>query len=351
MYLVTGGAGFIGSALVHALVRASVPVVNVDKLTYAANPASLADVADETNYHFEHVDVCDAPALRGVFQRYAPRVVLHLAAESHVDRSIDAPADFVRTNVVGTFTLLSEARRYWTSLPADEAARFRLIVVSTDEVFGALRADDAPFDEHSRYAPSSPYAASKAGADHLAQAWHRTYRLPLITTYASNNFGPRQFPEKLIPLTIINALEERPIDVYGDGGQRRDWIHVEDHVDALLAIAERGRVGHRYAIGGMNDRRNIDVVNAVCDLVDASVPRSTRVPRRSLVRFVEDRPGHDYRYALDPATLRAQLGWEPRRPFDAALAQTVQWYLDNRAWWEPLRERAAGRRQGLERRE
>jgi dTDP-glucose 4,6-dehydratase len=351
MHLVTGGAGFIGSALVHALVRRSVPVVNVDKLTYAANPASLADVANEPHYRFEHVDICDALALRGVFQRYAPRVVLHLAAESHVDRSIDAPADFVRTNVVGTFTLLSEARRYWTSLPADEAARFRFILVSTDEVFGSLRADDAPFDEHSRYDPSSPYAASKAGADHLAQAWHRTYRLPLITTYASNNFGPRQFPEKLVPLTIINAIEERPIDVYGHGGQRRDWLHVEDHVDALLAIADRGRVGERYAIAGMNERRNIDVVNAVCDLVDAAVPRSTGAPRRSLVRFVEDRPGHDYRYALDPATLRAQLGWQPRRPFDSALAETVQWYLDNRAWWEPLRERAAGRRQGLEGRE
>ena len=351
MHLVTGGAGFIGSALVHALVRRSTPVVNVDKLTYAANPASLADVAEESNYHFEHVDVCDALALRDVFQRYAPRVVLHLAAESHVDRSIDTPADFVRTNIVGTFTLLSEARRYWTSLPADEAARFRFIGVSTDEVFGPLRAADAPFDERSRYDPSSPYAASKAGADHLAQAWHRTYGLPLITTYASNNFGPRQFPEKLIPLTIINAIQERPIDVYGDGEQRRDWIHVEDHVEALLAIAERGRVGERYTIAGMNERRNIDVVNAVCDLVDASVPRSARAPRRSLVRFVEDRPGHDYRYALDPATMRAQLGWQPRRPFDAALAETVQWYLGNRAWWEPLRERAAGRRQGLEGRE
>ena len=351
MHLVTGGAGFIGSALVHALVRRSSPVVNVDKLTYAANPASLADVADSPHYHFEHVDICDAVALRGVFQRYAPQVVLHLAAESHVDRSIDAPADFVRTNIVGTFTLLSEARRYWTSLPADEAARFRFIAVSTDEVFGPLRADDPPIDEHSRYDPSSPYAASKAGADHLAQAWHRTYRLPLITTYATNNFGPRQFPEKLIPLTIINAIEERPIDVYGDGEQRRDWIHVEDHVDGLLAIAERGRGGERYAIAGMNERRNIDVVNAVCDLVDAAVPRATRAPRRSLVRFVEDRPGHDYRYALDPATMRAQLGWQPRRPFDVALAETVQWYLDNRAWWEPLRGGAAGRRQGLEGRE
>ena len=351
MHLVTGGAGFIGSALVHALVRRSAPVVNVDKLTYAANPASLAAVAASPHYHFEHVDVCDARALRDVFQRYAPRVVFHLAAESHVDRSIDAPADFVRTNIVGTFTLLSEARRYWMSLPAAEAARFRFIVVSTDEVFGALRVDDAPFDERSRYDPSSPYAASKASGDHLAQAWHRTHGLPVITMYSSNNFGPRQFPEKLIPLTIINAIEERPIDVYGDGENRRDWIHVDDHVDALLTVAERGMVGGRYGVAAMNERRNLDVVNAVCDLVDGAVPRSTNIPRRALIRFVEDRPGHDYRYALDASRIREKLGWRPRRPFDAALADTVQWYLDNRGWWEPLRERTAGRRQGLEGRE
>lgn len=347
MYLVTGGAGFIGSAVVLALVRRSAPVVNVDKLTYAANPTSLADVSAAPHYHFEQADICDAAALRDVFERYAQRVVLHLAAESHVDRSIDAPADFVRTNVVGTYTLLSEARRYWRSLPADRAELFRFIHVSTDEVFGSL-GEHGRFDERSRYDPSSPYAASKAGADHLTRAWSRTYGLPVIATYSSNNFGPRQFPEKLIPLVVLNALADLPIDLYGDGMNIRDWLYVEDHVDALLAVAERGRLGESYAIAAANERRNIDVVHAICDLVDAATGTSAgRASRRDLVRFVEDRPGHDYRYALDASKIRAELGWQPSRPFEAALSDTVRWYVDNRAWWAPLRGNA-GTRQGLE---
>ena len=347
MYLVTGGAGFIGSALVRALVGRSTPVVNVDKLTYAANPASLADVAHEPHYHFEQADICDGPRLREIFDRYAPRVVVHLAAESHVDRSIDAPADFVRTNVVGTFTLLSEARRYWMSLPSDRASSFRFIHVSTDEVFGSL-GDDGRFDERSPYDPGSPYAASKAGSDHLARAWQRTYGLPLIVTNASNNFGPRQFPEKLIPLTLLNALADQPIDVYGDGRNVRDWLFVDDHADALIAIAQRGQVGHTYAVAGGNERRNIDVVTAVCDLVDATTGRAAGA-RRRLIRFVEDRPGHDYRYAFDTTKVRSEIGWAPRRTFEDALRETVRWYVDNRAWWAPLRERAdAGKRQGLE---
>ena len=347
MYLVTGGAGFIGSALVRSLVARSSPIVNVDKLTYAANPASLADVAGEPHYHFEQVDICDASRLRALFDRYAPRVVIHLAAESHVDRSIDAPAEFVQTNLVGTFTLLSEARRFWMSLPSERASSFRFIHVSTDEVFGSLD-DDGRFDERSPYDPASPYAASKAGSDHLARAWYRTYGLPVIVTNSSNNFGPRQFPEKLIPLTVLNAIADRPIDVYGDGRNVRDWLFVDDHAEALLAIADRGRVGQTYAIGGGNERRNIDVVTAICDLVDAT---SGRPPgsRRQLIRFVEDRPWHDYRYALDTTKVRTELGWAPRRTFEDALGETVRWYLDNRAWWAPLRERAdAGKRQGLE---
>jgi dTDP-glucose 4,6-dehydratase len=348
MYLVTGGAGFIGSALVHTLVRRSVPVVNVDKLTYAANPASLSDLSGAPCYHFEQVDICDAVALRRIFERYRPEAVLHLAAESHVDRSIDAPADFVRTNVVGTFTLLSEARRHWESLPDEAAQRFRFVHVSTDEVFGSL-GTTGRFTEDSAYDPTSPYSASKAGADHLVRAWYRTYGLPVVITNASNNFGPRQFPEKLIPRTIVSALAHGPLDVYGAGQNVRDWLYVEDHVDALLAVLERGRVAETYAIGGGNERTNLEVVTAVCDLIDVATDgRSGRVPRRQSIRFVEDRPGHDYRYAVDPRKIRSELGWQPRHSFESALAATVRWYIDHRAWWEGLLERGhAGQRLGL----
>jgi len=337
MYLITGGSGFIGSALVRALVeREHVPVVNVDRLTYAANPLSLADLANAPNYHFEQIDICDAATLRRTFAQYHPEAVFHLAAESHVDRSIDAPQDFVRTNVVGTATLLGEARRYWQTMSGARARAFRFVHVSTDEVFGSLGADGI-FSESSRYHPGSPYSASKAGSDHLVRAWHHTYGLPVIVTHSSNNFGPRQFPEKLIPLTILNALADRPVAVYGRGENVRDWLHVDDHVDALLAIHARGRVGDTYAVSAGNERRNIDVVHAICDLVDAVAPRPSGAARRDLIHFVADRPGHDFRYALDASKLRTELGWRPGRDFESALADTVRWYVDTPHWWEPLR--------------
>ena len=349
MYLVTGGAGFIGSALVHALVRRRIPVLNVDKLTYAANPASLNGLDAERGYRFARVDVCDAPALRDQFARHRPRAVLHLAAESHVDRSIDAADDFVRTNVVGTYTMLAEARRFWESLPDEDRRAFRFVHVSTDEVFGSL-GPEGHFDESSRYDPSSPYSATKAGSDHLARAWHRTYGLPVIVTYASNNFGPRQFPEKLIPLTILNALDRRPIDVYGEGRNVRDWLHVDDHCDALIAVVERGTVGESYAMGGGNERTNLDVVETICDIVDDFAPERGLRPRRELIRFVTDRPGHDFRYALDTRRIHAELGWQPSRSFESALRDTVHWYLENRDWWQPLHAAGLRDRLGLGRR-
>ena len=342
MYLVTGGSGFIGSALVRALVeRERVPVVNVDKLTYAANPRSLGDLAGVPLYHFEQIDICDADAVRRTFADYQPDAVFHLAAESHVDRSIDAPHDFVRTNVLGTSALLAEARRYWQAMSGPRARTFRFVHVSTDEVFGSLGADGA-FSESSSYDPASPYAASKAASDHLVRAWHRTYGFPAIVTHSSNNFGPRQFPEKLIPLAILNALADRPIAVYGRGENVRDWLYVDDHIDALLAIEARGRVGETYAISAGNERRNIDVVLRLCDLVDTLVPRPGGAARRDLIRFVTDRPGHDFRYAIDASKLRAELGWRPARDFEVALTDTVRWYVDNREWWEPLRRGVYG---------
>jgi len=342
MFLITGGSGFIGSALVRALVeREQVPVVNVDNLTYAANPRSLGDLASRPRYHFERIDICDADALRRTFAQYQPDAVFHLAAESHVDRSIDAPHDFVRTNVLGTSTLLAEARRYWQAMSGSRARAFRFVHVSTDEVFGSLGADGT-FSESSPYEPASPYSATKAGSDHLVRAWHRTYGFPAIVTHSSNNFGPRQFPEKLIPLAILNALTDRPIAVYGRGENIRDWLYVDDHVDALLAIHARGRVGETYAISAGNERRNIDVVLRLCDLVDALAPRPGGAARRDLIRFVTDRPGHDFRYALDASKLRAELGWRPARDFEAALAETVRWYVDNPEWWEPVRRGVYG---------
>ena len=342
MYLITGGSGFIGSALVRALVELErAPVVNVDKLTYAANPRSLLDLAGSPHYQFEQVDIGDAPAIQRVFAQYQPDAIFHLAAESHVDRSIDAPHDFVRTNVVGTAILLGEARRYWQTMSGARARAFRFVHISTDEVFGSLGVDGT-FSEASRYDPASPYAASKAASDHLVRAWHRTYGLPAIVTHSSNNFGPRQFPEKLIPLTILNALAEHPIAVYGRGENVRDWIHVDDHVNALLAIQARGRPGETYVISSGNERRNIDVVDAICDLVDAAAPRRGGAVRRDLIRFVADRPGHDFRYALDATKLRAELGWRPGRDFESSLADTVRWYLDNEDWWEPLRRDVYG---------
>ena len=346
MYLITGGAGFIGSAVVRALVRRKAPVANIDKLTYAANTDSLEGAETLPHYHFERLDVCDAPAIRAAIERYQPAAILHLAAESHVDRSIDAPDDFVQTNVVGTFTMLAEARRYWMSLPRDRAAGFRFLHVSTDEVFGSL-GETGHFTERSPYDPSSPYSATKAGADHLVRAWHRTYGLPVVITNCSNNYGPYQFPEKLIPLTILNALAGRPIGVYGRGDNVRDWLYVDDHVDALLAALERGCVGETYVISGRAEHRNIDVVEMICDLVDEMRPQPG-LRRRDLIRFVTDRPGHDLRYAIDASKIERELGWRAAESFDTGLRKTVAWYLANDAWTARVRSGSyRGERLGL----
>ena len=344
--LVTGGAGFIGSAVVRHLVRrGGARVVNVDKLTYAGNLDSLAEVDADPHYTFERVDVCDADAVRRLFDRYRPGAVMHLAAESHVDRSIDGPGAFVQTNVVGTYTLLDEARRYRATLPAGEAARFRFLHVSTDEVFGSL-GEEGLFSEETPYRPSSPYSASKAASDHLARAWHHTYGLPVLVTNCSNNYGPYHFPEKLIPLTILNALAGRALPVYGRGEHVRDWLYVEDHAEALVAVLERGRVGETYAIGGHNERRNLDVVHAVCDAVDELAPAGA--PRRALVRFVADRPGHDRRYAIDASKIARELGWRPRETFESGLRKTVRWYLEHEAWWRRVQSGGyRGERLGL----
>jgi len=336
-YLVTGGAGFIGSAVVRKLIGDGFgSVVNVDKLTYAGNPDSLASVSNDAHYYFEQSDITDALELRRHFERYTPTFIIHLAAESHVDRSIDGPAAFVQTNVVGTFVLLHEAHRYWSSLDGDSAARFRFLHVSTDEVFGSL-GETGRFTETSTYDPSSPYSASKAGADHLVRAWNRTYGLPTLISNCSNNFGPYQFPEKLIPLTILNAIEGKPIPVYSRGENVRDWLFVDDHVSALLAILGRGKVGQTYVVSGGNELRNVDVVHAICDILDELRPLAGPSSRRSLVRYVADRPGHDLRYAIDASKLRNELAWQPACSFDSALRATVRWYLENSTWWERVR--------------
>jgi len=343
--VVTGGAGFIGSAVVRELLRSTdYHVINYDKLTYAGNLDSLASVSSASRYHFVHADICDAARVRAMLDEYAPIGILHLAAESHVDRSIDAPAEFVRTNVEGTFTLLNEALRYWG---AGHATDFRFLHVSTDEVFGSLGASGR-FSEATAYAPNSPYAASKAAADHLVRAWHQTYGLPTVTTNCSNNYGPFQFPEKLIPLTITRALEGRSLPVYGAGENVRDWIYVDDHARALIDVFHRGRPGETYLIGSQNERRNIDVVTAICALVDELHPSTDIRDRRSLIEFVTDRPGHDYRYAIDPAKVQHEIGWCPRESFSSGLRATVQWYLDNPEWSARVRSGAyRGERLGL----
>lgn len=334
--LVTGGAGFIGSALIRYLIRETdAAVVNVDKLTYAASPAALAEVDASPRYRFERVDVCDGAALHAVFARHAPDAVVHLAAESHVDRSIDGPAAFVDTNVTGTHTLLEAARRYWHGLDAAARARFRFHHVSTDEVYGEL-GPTGRFTETTAYAPSSPYAASKAAADHLVRAWQRTYGLPAIVSNCSNNYGPFQFPEKLIPLMILNARAGRPLPVYGTGDNVRDWLHVDDHARALWLILTRGAVGATYNVGGDSERRNIDVVRTICDLVDDARPPGDGTPRRQLIRFVTDRPGHDARYAIDATKIRRELGWCAQESFESGLRKTVAWYLEHGAWWQRI---------------
>ena len=335
-FLVTGGAGFIGSAFVrHAIAATSHEVLVVDKLTYAGNLDSLSPVKDDPRFKFIRADIAEPFVMRKAFADFGPDVVLHLAAESHVDRSIDGPAAFVQTNLVGTFVLLQEALAYWRALPKNKAERFRFHHVSTDEVFGSLDAQGS-FDEDSPYRPNSPYSASKAGSDHLVRAWYHTYGLPVVISNCSNNFGPYHFPEKLIPLAILNALEGKPLPVYGKGENVRDWLYVEDHVRALLAIAERGRVGHSYNVGGQSERSNLSVVRAICGMMDELVPDCAG-PRERLITFVADRPGHDLRYAINARKISQELGWVPQETFESALRQTIEWYLRNRPWWERIR--------------
>lgn len=335
--LVTGGAGFIGSAVIREIIgETDFEVLNLDCLTYAGNPESLADLASDNRYAFSKTDIRDLAAVRAAVEGFRPDLIMHLAAESHVDRSIDAPADFIQTNIVGTANLLEVARAYWRGLDGPARERFRFHHISTDEVFGSL-GEDGLFDETTPYAPNSPYSASKAGSDHLVRAWHETYGLPVVTSNCSNNYGPRQFPEKLIPLTILNALEGKPLPVYGTGANVRDWLHVEDHARALIAIATRGRPGETYCVGGNAERRNIDVVRTVCAIMDELRPQSSSRPHEQLITFVADRPGHDARYAIDASKIERELGWRPRESFESGLRKTVEWYLDNRGWWESVR--------------
>ncbi|ADJ29164.1 dTDP-glucose 4,6-dehydratase [Nitrosococcus watsonii] len=330
--LITGGAGFIGSAVVrHFLAATDRGVINVDKLTYAGNPESLEDLASHPRYEFVHADICQRESMAQIFARYQPEAVLHLAAESHVDRSIDSPAAFIDTNVTGTYILLEAALEYWRKLAKSAQARFRFHHVSTDEVFGSLGATGL-FREDSPYQPNSPYAASKAASDHLVRAWHHTYGLPVLITNCSNNYGPRQFPEKLIPLMVLNGIEGKSLPVYGAGDNVRDWLYVEDHVRALEIVLDKGRPGETYNIGGHNEKTNVEVVELICQLLDELFSQSSHRPHRSLITFVADRPGHDRRYAIDAGKIARELGWRPRETFETGLRKTVQWYLDNQNW-------------------
>lgn len=345
-YLVTGGAGFIGSAVCRELISRGDAVVNVDALTYAANLRSLNEVDQSADYAFERADITDAQTLARIFTQHRPDRVLHLAAESHVDRSITGPGAFITTNVVGTYTLLSSALEYWRGLEGVSQSNFRFLHVSTDEVYGSL-GPQGLFREDTPYDPRSPYSASKAASDHLASAWYHTFGLPVLISNCSNNYGPFHFPEKLVPLIILNALEGKPLPVYGDGSNIRDWLFVEDHARALALIVDAGRLGETYNVGGRNERTNLEVVHAVCDLVDELAGPRPEGPRRLLITFVTDRPGHDHRYAIDAGKLERELGWKAQEDFATGLRKTVQWYLDRPDWWEPLRTRYAGERLGL----
>lgn len=344
--LVTGGAGFIGSALVRYLVgEVGAEVLNLDKLTYAGNLASLDPIREAPNYRFVRADICDREKVVEAINGFKPDRILHLAAESHVDRSINGAGEFVQTNVLGTFTLLEAARHYWNGLDEVERAAFCFLHVSTDEVYGSL-GQTGLFSETTAYDPSSPYSASKAASDHLAKAWHRTYGLPVVVSNCSNNYGPYHFPEKLIPLNILNALEGKPLPVYGDGSNIRDWLYVEEHARALHLIASRGRPGETYNVGGRNEYSNIEVVRRICGLMDTLCPQGA--PHARLITFVADRPGHDHRYAIDPRKLETELGWRAQETFESGLAKTVRWYLDHPDWWQPLRGRVyAGERLGI----
>ena len=337
--LVTGGAGFIGSAVIrHLINNTATEVANLDKLTYAGNLDSLASITDSTRYSFYQADICDGVALDTVLSVFKPTIVMHLAAESHVDRSIDGPSEFIQTNIVGTYSLLEATRRYWQDLPAREKNNFRFHHISTDEVYGDLEGTIDLFTECTPYSPSSPYSASKASSDHLVRAWQRTYGLPVLVTNCSNNYGPYHFPEKLIPHVILNALAGKPLPVYGNGSQIRDWLYVEDHARALVEVVTKGVVGETYNIGGHNEKRNIEVVESICDLLDELVPLASNSASvrtyKELITFVKDRPGHDQRYAIDASKIERELGWVPQETFETGLRKTVQWYLSNEQWWQ-----------------
>nr|WP_309577945.1 dTDP-glucose 4,6-dehydratase [Moraxella osloensis] len=331
--LVTGGAGFIGSAVIRYLINeTNSNVLNIDKLTYAGNLESLASVNDNPHYQFLHADICDKSAMTKAFQDFQPNIVMHLAAESHVDRSIDGPMDFIQTNIIGTYNLLEVARNYWQNLTEDKKSRFKFHHISTDEVYGDLEGTDDLFTEETSYSPSSPYSASKASSDHLVRAWYRTYGLPIVITNCSNNYGPYHFPEKLIPLVILNALDGKPLPVYGDGKQIRDWLYVEDHARALYLVATTAKVGETYNIGGHNEKQNIDVVKTICTILDNIKPRTDGQSYTQQITFVKDRPGHDLRYAIDASKIQQELNWQPQETFESGIQKTVEWYLSNQDW-------------------
>ncbi|WP_199265071.1 dTDP-glucose 4,6-dehydratase [Alcaligenes faecalis] len=335
--LVTGGAGFIGSAVIrHLILDTNHSVLNVDKLTYAGNLESVAPVANNPRYQFAHADICDASQMSHLLTQFCPDVIMHLAAESHVDRSIDGPAAFIHTNIMGTYTLLEAARQYWSALQPEDQARFRFHHISTDEVYGDLDGTDQLFVETTPYAPSSPYSASKASSDHLVRAWHRTYGLPVLITNCSNNYGPYHFPEKLIPHVILNALNGKPLPIYGKGDQIRDWLYVEDHARALVLVATTGKAGETYNIGGHNEKQNLEVVQSICTILEKLAPIKPEGVKQyaDLITFVTDRPGHDKRYAIDASKIANELGWQPQETFETGLRKTVAWYLENTGWWE-----------------
>lgn len=346
--LVTGGAGFIGSAVCRYLIaKTDYRVVNFDKLTYAGNLSSLSHIEGDSKYSFVKADICDDVSVLNVLRRNRVDIVMHLAAESHVDRSIEGPAAFIETNVIGTFCMLNAALTYWKELDAEKAKQFRFHQISTDEVFGDLPFDSGIFTEKTPYAPSSPYSASKASSDHLVRAWHETYGLPVVLTNCSNNYGPFHFPEKLIPLVILNALDEKPLPIYGRGENVRDWLFVEDHAKALVLVATSGRLGQSYNVGGDAERTNLKVVETICDALDHKRPRANGARCRDLIEYVSDRPGHDRRYAIDASKIKTELGWEPSVTFEVGIDKTIDWYLDNKWWWEPIRKsRYAGQRLG-----